>query len=76
MKSTYTDSYSYPNQRSASSTENYKAQPLKTNNSFSNNAKLLPPGAQLTGNKETDEDIIAFYRAKEILLSKSANRTK
>ena len=28
----------------------------------------LPPGIQLTGNKEADEDIIAFYKAKEILL--------
>ena len=30
----------------------------------------LPPGVQLTGNKEADEDIIAFYKAKEILLSR------
>lgn len=27
----------------------------------------LPPGARLTGNKETDDDIIAFYKAKEAL---------
>lgn len=30
----------------------------------------LPPGIKLTGNAEADEDIIAFYKAKEVLLSK------
>lgn len=36
----------------------------------------LPPGVQLTGNKDADEDIIAFYKAKEALLAKSKlNRT-
>jgi len=30
----------------------------------------LPPGARLTGNKEADEDIIAFYKAKEALLTR------
>lgn len=30
----------------------------------------LPPGIQLTGNAEADADIIAFFRAKEILLSR------
>lgn len=30
----------------------------------------LPPGIQLTGNAEADEDIIAFYRAKSILLAR------
>lgn len=29
----------------------------------------LPPGIQLTGNAEADADIIAFYKAKEVLLS-------
>ena len=28
----------------------------------------LPPGIQLTGNADADADIMAFYRAKEILL--------
>ena len=31
----------------------------------------LPPGIMLTGNTEADEDIIAFYKAKEILLSRT-----
>ena len=31
----------------------------------------LPPGIILTGNPEADEDIIAFYKAKEILLSRT-----
>ena len=30
----------------------------------------LPPGIKLTGNAEADEDIIAFYKAKEVLLSR------
>ena len=30
----------------------------------------LPPGIKLTGNPEADEDIIAFYQAKEVLLSR------
>jgi chromosome segregation ATPase len=30
----------------------------------------LPPGVVLTGDKETDEDIIAFYRAKRALLGR------
>jgi len=31
----------------------------------------LPPGIKLTGNPEADEDIIAFYKAKELLLSRA-----
>ena len=31
----------------------------------------LPPGIKLTGNPEADEDIIAFYKAKEVLLSRA-----
>ena len=30
----------------------------------------LPAGVKLTGNHQVDEDIIAFYKAKEVLLSK------
>ena len=30
----------------------------------------LPPGIRLTGNKEADDDIIAFYKAKEELLAR------
>lgn len=30
----------------------------------------LPDGIKLTGNSEADADIIAFYKAKEVLLSK------
>lgn len=30
----------------------------------------LPPGVKLTGNSVVDDDIIAFFKAKEILLSK------
>ena len=33
----------------------------------------LPPGIKLTGNKEADDDIIAFFRAKELLLSKASS---
>lgn len=33
----------------------------------------LPPGIKLTGNKEADDDIIAFFKAKEILLSKASS---
>lgn len=36
----------------------------------------LPPGINLTGNKEADDDIIAFFRAKELLLSKASRRRK
>lgn len=32
---------------------------------------LLPDGIKLTGNKEADDDIIAFYKAKEILIARS-----
>jgi kinesin family protein 6/9 len=31
----------------------------------------LPPGIKLTGNKEADDDIIAFFKAKELLLSRA-----
>lgn len=31
-----------------------------------------PLGAKLTGNKEADEDIMAFYKAKEELLKRNA----
>jgi len=34
----------------------------------------LPPGVILTGNKEADEDIIAFYKAKEALLERTKLR--
>lgn len=34
----------------------------------------LPPGIQLTGNPEADADIIAFFKAKELLLSKTSRR--
>ena len=30
----------------------------------------LPPGVKLTGNPQVDDDIIAFFKAKEVLLSK------
>lgn len=32
---------------------------------------VLPPGIKLTGNKEADEDIIAFFKAKQVLLSRT-----
>jgi len=38
----------------------------------SQNDFKLPPGIQLTGNAEADADIIAFFKAKEVLLSKSS----
>jgi len=34
------------------------------------NVSGLPHGAKLTGNKEADDDIVAFYKAKEELLKK------
>ena len=34
----------------------------------------LPPGARLTGNKEADDDIVAFYKAKEALMARTRNR--
>lgn len=34
----------------------------------------LPPGIKLTGNKEADDDIIAFFKAKELLLSRASIR--
>ena len=37
----------------------------------SQNEFKLPPGIKLTGNPEADEDIIAFYKAKELLLSRA-----
>lgn len=33
----------------------------------------IPPGVVLTGDKQTDDDIIAFYRAKTMLLGRSKN---
>jgi hypothetical protein len=30
----------------------------------------LPPGVKLTGNHQVDDDIIAFCKAKKVLLSK------
>ena len=41
----------------------------------SQNEFKLPPGIKLTGNPEADEDIIAFYKAKEELMRRS-RRTK
>lgn len=38
------------------------------------NTFKLPPSARLTGNKETDDDIIAFYKAKEALHARSKIR--
>ena len=34
----------------------------------------LPQGFSLTGNKEADEDIIAFYKAKEALMARTKGR--
>ncbi|KAL7495166.1 hypothetical protein ACHAWT_003695 [Skeletonema menzelii] len=34
----------------------------------------LPPGIKLTGNKEADDDIIAFFRAKDLLLSRASSK--
>ena len=42
------------------------------NNDFNSMSPQLPPGIQLTGNEKTDDDIIAFYKAKEILLARRA----
>jgi len=32
----------------------------------------IPPGVVLTGDQQTDDDIIAFYRAKRMLLSRTS----
>ena len=42
-----------------------------TNTEDSQNEFKLPSGIKLTGNPEADEDIIAFYKAKELLLSRT-----
>jgi hypothetical protein len=34
----------------------------------------LPPGIKLTGNKEADDDIIAFFKAKQVLLSRTKKK--
>jgi hypothetical protein len=31
----------------------------------------LPPGVKLTGNEQTDREIIAFYKAKEKLMRRT-----
>mmetsp|Transcript_12933 Transcript_12933/g.18452 ORF Transcript_12933/g.18452 Transcript_12933/m.18452 type:complete len:176 (+) Transcript_12933:200-727(+) len=43
----------------------------KSSSSLTQSDFAVPKGVRLTGNKEADEDIIAFYRAKEELLSRS-----
>lgn len=35
----------------------------------------LPPGIRLTGNKEADDDIIAFYKAKEALMARAKSKS-
>jgi kinesin family protein 6/9 len=35
---------------------------------------VLPPGIKLTGNKEADDDIIAFFKAKQVLLSRAKKK--
>ena len=35
---------------------------------------VLPPGIKLTGNKEADDDIIAFFKAKQVLLSRTKKK--
>ena len=35
---------------------------------------VLPPGVKLTGNKEADDDIIAFFKAKQVLLSRTKKK--
>jgi hypothetical protein len=47
--------------------------PFVEDNSTNTTEFKLPPGIKLTGNKEADDDIIAFYKAKEILLSKASS---
>jgi hypothetical protein len=37
----------------------------------SSNPIQLPPGVILTGDEEADNDIIAFYKAKEALMARS-----
>ena len=39
------------------------------------NTFKLPPGVRLTGIKEADDDIIAFYLAKEALMTRSKARS-
>lgn len=34
----------------------------------------IPPGIKLTGNKRTDADILAFYKAKEALLARTEHK--
>lgn len=46
---------------------NKKTTPLHSP-SLSSSSSSLPKGIQLTGNKDTDNDIIAFFKAKEALM--------
>ena len=57
-------------------TENQIEAPLKSPvEPPSESTFRLPPGVHLTGNKEADEDIIAFYKAKESLMARTKFRS-
>jgi kinesin family protein 6/9 len=46
-----------------------------SSSSSSSSTFKMPPGIRLTGNKEADEDIIAFYKAKEALMARTKSRS-
>lgn len=52
--------------------QTYLVPPLTSTDSKQEEPEFqLPPGIKLTGNKEADDDIIAFFKAKEVLLSRT-----
>lgn len=53
-----------------------KAPTISINTKTPSNPIQLPPGVHLTGDKEADDDIIAFYKAKEALMARSRSAYK
>jgi hypothetical protein len=75
--STSVEKYQEPTAPSATEQkESSQAKPIPPSATASHETRedkiQLPPGIKLTGNKEADDDIIAFFRAKQVLLSRSS----
>ena len=56
--------------------ENIEPPPSAQPKSVNNASAVMPNGAKLTGNKEADDDIVAFYKAKEELLARRGAQSK
>mmetsp|Transcript_2849 Transcript_2849/g.4087 ORF Transcript_2849/g.4087 Transcript_2849/m.4087 type:complete len:80 (+) Transcript_2849:2051-2290(+) len=55
--------------------ENIRAYRTQDKQEHGTNKELcIPPGIKLTGNKQTDTDILAFYKAKEALLARTKQK--